>query len=136
VISKYYLAPQTPATIKDVPPPPVEVAVVFWAKARTWASGTYDGDLAAAARLAGQDFDSIDKRADGFDNLRACYLVLQRLLEFPNLFRIEFRQIGVDNDSHIALLGHQFSIDVSLAKPPGSAIDRAQSQGLRRLPRP
>jgi hypothetical protein len=57
----------------------------------------HDGDLAAAARLAGQDFDPIDKRADGFDNLRACCLVLQRLLESPDLFTIELRQIGVDN---------------------------------------
>jgi hypothetical protein len=29
---------------------------------------THDGDLAAAARLAGKDFDPIDKRTDGFDN--------------------------------------------------------------------
>ena len=75
----------------------------------------HDGDLAAAARLAGQDFDPIDKRADGFDNLRACCLVLQRLLESPDLFTIELRQIGVDNDFHIVLLGRQISIDVSLA---------------------
>ena len=76
---------------------------------------THDGDLAAAARLAGQDFDPIDKQADGFDNLRACCLVLQRLLESLDLFTIELWQIGVDNDFHIVLLGRQISIDVSLA---------------------
>src|SRR5580658_885691 len=59
---------------------------------------THDGDLAAAARLAGQDFDPIDKRADGFDDLRACRLVLQRLLKFPYLFTIELWKIGMDND--------------------------------------
>ena len=82
------------------------------AKSQDLGQCTHDGDL---ARLAGQDFDPIDKRADGFDNLRACCLVLQRLLESPDLFTIEFRQIGVDNDFHIVLLGRQISIDVSLA---------------------
>ena len=40
----------------------------------------HDGDLAVAARPAGQDFDSIDKRTDGLENLRACCLMFQRLL--------------------------------------------------------
>jgi hypothetical protein len=40
----------------------------------------HDRDLAVAARPAGQDFDSIDKRTDGLENLRACCLMLQRLL--------------------------------------------------------
>ena len=87
----------------------------FLAKSQDLGQCTNDGDLAAAARLAGQDFDPVDKRADGFDNLRAGCIVLQRLLESPDLFTIEFRQIGVDNDFHIVLLGRQISIDVSLA---------------------
>ena len=76
---------------------------------------THDGDLAAAALFAGQDFDPIDKRADGFDNLRACCLVIAALAESPDLSTIEVRQIGMDNDFHIVLLGRQISIDVSLA---------------------
>jgi hypothetical protein len=76
---------------------------------------THDGDLAAAARLAGQDFDPIDNRADGFDDLRACRLVLQRLLKFPYLFTIELWKIGMDNDPLAVLSGHQSSIEISLA---------------------
>jgi hypothetical protein len=52
---------------------------------------------------------------DPGSNPRACCLVLQRLLESPDLFTIKLRQIGVDNDFHIVLLGRQISIDVSLA---------------------
>ena len=76
---------------------------------------THDGDLAAAARLAGQDFDPIDNRADGFDDLRACRLVLQRLLKFPYLFTIELWKIGMDNDPLAVLSGHRSSIEISLA---------------------
>jgi hypothetical protein len=94
---------------------------------------THDGDLAAAARLAGQDFDPIDKRADGFDNLRACCLVLQRLLESPDLFTIELRQIGVDNDFHIVLLGRQISLDVSLASLQAPQLIAQRVLGNERL---
>ena len=71
----------------------------------------HDGDLAATARPAGQDFDSIDKRTDGLDNLRSCYLVL----EFRNLFPIELRKIWVDRNLTALLLGPQISIDLSFA---------------------
>ncbi|MGC2826015.1 MAG: hypothetical protein WA322_17535 [Pseudolabrys sp.] len=40
---------------------------------------TDDGDVAVAPRQAGFNFDSIDKRTDDLDNLRACYLIMQRL---------------------------------------------------------
>ena len=92
------------------------------AKSQDLGQCTHDGDLAATARLAGQDFDPIDKRADGFDDLRACCLVLQRLLEFPDLFTIELRKIGMDNNFHIVLLGRQISIDVSLASLQASQL--------------
>ena len=37
-----------------------------------------DCDLAVAAPPTRQALDSIDKRTDGFENLRSCYLMLQR----------------------------------------------------------
>jgi hypothetical protein len=38
-LARFCLTNLTPATIKDVPPPPVKAAVVFfWPKARIWAS--------------------------------------------------------------------------------------------------
>jgi hypothetical protein len=75
----------------------------------------HDGDLAVAARPAGQDFDSIDKRADSLDNLRACCFMLQRLLEFRYLFAIELRKIWVDRNVCPVLLGLQIGIDLSFA---------------------
>src|SRR5690349_21511320 len=104
----------TPATIKDVPPPPVEAAVVFLAEGEDLGECTDDGDLAMAAHLTGRHLDSIDERTNGLDDLRACRLVLQRLLKLPYLFAIKFRQIGMDNDFHIVLLGRQIRINVSL----------------------
>jgi hypothetical protein len=75
----------------------------------------YDGDIAVAARPTRHYFDSIDKRADGFDNLRACRLVLQRLLKFRDLVAVKLRKIGMDNDPLAVVSGHQISIEVSLA---------------------
>jgi hypothetical protein len=66
-------------------------------------------------RLAGQYFDSIDKRTDGLDNLRACCLMFQGLLEFRYLFAIELRKIWVDRDVCPVRLGFQISIDLSFA---------------------
>jgi hypothetical protein len=68
----------------------------------------HDGDLAATARPAGQDFDSIDK-ANGWS------LMFQGLLEFRYLFAIELRKIWVDRDVCPVLLGPQISIDLSFA---------------------
>jgi hypothetical protein len=51
------------------------------------------------------------------DKLRACWLMLQRLLEFRDLFAIELRKIGVDNNSHAVFLGPQIGIDLSQPRP-------------------
>ena len=76
---------------------------------------THDNDLAAAPLRTWRNFDSIDKRADGLDYLRVCCVMLQRLVEFGNLFAVEVRKIRMDCDLHPLLLGSQIRIDLSLA---------------------
>jgi hypothetical protein len=87
----------------------------FLAEGQDLGQCTDDGDLAMAARLTGRPLDSIDERTNGLDDLRACRLVLQRLLKFPYLFTIEFRKIGMDNDPLAVVSRHQSGIQVSLA---------------------
>jgi len=76
---------------------------------------THDGDLAVAPLRTRHNVNPIDKRADGLENLRACCLMLQRLLEFRDLPAVEVWKVRVDRDLHGVLLGPQISIDLSLA---------------------
>jgi hypothetical protein len=55
-----------------VPPPFVRAAGLFLLGESQDVG--HDGDLAVAARPARQDFDSIDKRTDGLDNLAGVLL--------------------------------------------------------------
>src|SRR5262244_2533523 len=81
-----------------------------------------DGDLAAAALRCGSDLNSTNKRADDLDNLRARCLVLQRVLQFRDLFAIKLRKIGVGNDSRAVLLSFQLSTNFSPASLQASQV--------------
>jgi hypothetical protein len=47
---------------------------------------TDDKDLAAATFFAGVDFDPINERTNDFNNLGACHLISQLLLQSGDLF--------------------------------------------------
>ena len=76
---------------------------------------TDDKDLAVATLFAGVNFDSINERTNVFDNLRACRLITQHLLQSGDLSPIEVRKVRMDRDLHVALLGFQVGVDLAFA---------------------
>jgi hypothetical protein len=76
---------------------------------------TDDKPLAVTTFFAGVNFDSIDERANDFDNLWAGRPISQCLLQSGDLSPIEVRKIRMDRELPIALLGLQTGIDLSLA---------------------
>jgi hypothetical protein len=70
--------------------------------------------------FAGVNFDSIDERANDFDNLWAGRPISQCLLQSGDLSPIEVRKIRTDRDFRVALSDLQIRVDlafVSLQAP-------------------
>jgi hypothetical protein len=66
---------------------------------------TDNDDLAMATLLAGVDFNSLDKRTDNFDSVRACGLIFQYPLQPGDFPAIEVRKVGMDRETPCRLVG-------------------------------
>ena len=76
---------------------------------------TDNDDLAVATFLARLDFDSLDKRTDDLNSLRASRFIIQYPLQPDDFSAVELREIGMDGDLFIAFLGLQVGGDLALA---------------------
>ena len=75
---------------------------------------TYNNDLALATFLARVDFNSLDKRTDDLNSLRASRFIIQYLLQPDDLSAVEVREIRMDGNLNIDLLSLQVGTDLAL----------------------